>query len=143
MSADRFIGTWRLVAFEARTSHGDVSYPYGQDPAGYLLYTADGFMFASVMRSKRPNFGSPDIQGAGSEEKVAAFDSYASYCGRYEVKEERVIHQVEVSLLPNWSGKDQERFFEFSGERLTLRTPPMLDGGVERILVAIWQRVSS
>jgi len=75
---------------------------------------------------------------------------------RYEVRGEKVIHHVEISLFPNWSGpsgsgKAQERSFAFShvilseakdlsGDRLTLTAPPMRIGGVELTLVAIWQR---
>jgi len=70
---------------------------------------------------------------------------YPTSRGTYKVLADRVIHRVQCSLLPNWSGTDQERFFEFAdgGERLTLRTRPMLAGGVEQTLVAVWERVKS
>jgi hypothetical protein len=99
-------------------------------------------MAAALMQAKRANFASADILEASAEEKATAFDSYSSYCGTYEVTESKVIHHIECSQLPNWSGTDQEWFFEFSdeNERLTLRTPPLPAGGEERTLVAIWQR---
>jgi len=143
MSADLFIGAWRLLSLEARTSTGDVSYPYGKDAAGYLLYSREGYMSVSVMQARRAHFGSSDGLQAPVEEKLAAFDSYSSYSGRYEVRGQRVIHHVEISLFPNWSGKEQERFFAFSGDRLRLSAPPMRIGGVELNLVAIWQRLHS
>jgi len=143
MSADRFVGAWRLLSLEARPSTGDVSYPYGQDPAGHLLYSREGYMSVSVMQARRVNFASPDGLRAPAEEKLAAFDTYSSYSGRYEVRGQKVIHHVEISLFPNWTGKAQERLFEFSGDRLTLTAPPMQIGGVERNLVAIWQRMHS
>jgi Lipocalin-like domain len=37
-----------------------------------------------------------------------------------------VIHHVELSLFPNWSGVDQERLFQVTGDPLTLRTRPLL-----------------
>jgi hypothetical protein len=141
MSADLFIGAWRLLSLEARTSTGDVSYPYGPDAAGYLLYSREGYMSVSVMQARRANFGSPDDLQAPASEKVAAFDTYSSYSGRYELRGEKIIHRVETSLFPNWSGKEQERFFAFFGDRLTLSAPPMRIGGVELNLVAIWQRL--
>jgi hypothetical protein len=142
MSADLFAGTWRLLSLEAKTSTGDVSYPYGKDATGYLLYSREGYMSVSVMQAHRANFGSQDDMQATPEEKLAAFDSYASYSGRYELRDEKVIHRIEISLFPNWSGNEQARLFEFSGDRLTLSTPPMLVGGVERTLLAIWERVN-
>ena len=143
MPADRFVGAWRLLSLEARSSTGDVSYPYGQDAAGYLLYSGEGYMSVSVMQARRTNFASPDALQAPAEEKRAAFDTYSSYSGRYEVRGQKVIHYVEISLFPNWSGKEQERFFAFSGDRLTLTAPPMRIRGVEQNLVAIWQRMRS
>jgi hypothetical protein len=38
--------------------------------------------------------------------------------------------------------KEHERFFAFSGDRLTLTAPPMRIGGVEQDLVAIWQHLA-
>jgi len=143
MTADRFVGAWRLLSLEARTSTGDVSYPFGKDPSGYLLYSRDGYMSVCIMQGRRTNFASLDAQKASSQEKSTAFDTYSGYAGKYEVRGERVIHHVEISLFPNWRGTDQERFFEFCADRLTLTAPPMLIGGVEQKLLAIWQRVGS
>lgn len=142
MNASTFWGTWRLVRFEMRAREGEVSHPFGLDAMGYLMYSEDGYMAAALMQAKRANFASADILEASAEEKAAAFDSYSSYCGRYEVNEGKVIHHIQCSQLPNWSGTNQERFFEFSedGERLTLRTAPLLAGGEERTLVAVWER---
>lgn len=142
MNTRTFWGTWRLVRFEVRGREGEVSHPFGLDAAGYLMYGQDGHMAATLMQAKRANFASADILEASAEEKAAAFDSYSSYCGTYEVKDSKVIHHIYCSQLPNWSGTDQERFFEFSEEYglLTLRTPPLLAGGEERTLVAMWER---
>jgi len=74
--------------------------------------------------------------------KLAAFDSYNSYCGRYEVKDGRIIHHVELSPFPNWVGGPQELYFEFSGDRLTLCAPETTPDGVERTWVATWQRAT-
>ena len=100
-------------------------------------------MSVSVMQARRTSFASPDALQAPTEEKLAAFDTYSSYSGRYEVRGQKVIHHVEISSFPNWTGKEQERYFAFSGDRLTLSAPPMQIGGVEQQLVAIWQRLGS
>jgi len=141
MPNDPFVGTWRLLFLETRTSGGDIGYPLGKDAVGYLIYSHEGFMAASIMRAGRANFASADLLGASAEEHLAAIESYSSYCGTYEVQSDKVIHHIELSLFPNWSGSHQERFFEFSEDRLTLRTRPMSVGGVERTLHASWQRV--
>ena len=142
VSANRFVGAWRLLSFEVRTSSGEVSYPLGRDAVGLLLYGQQGYMAVSLMRAGRPHFKTGEIWGGSSEEKLAAFDSYNSYSGRYEVKDDKVIHHVELSLFPNWIGGSQERYFEFDGDRLTLRTPETTADGMERTWIAIWERTS-
>jgi hypothetical protein len=44
-------------------------------------------------------------------------------------------------MYPNWIGTDQKRFFEFSGDRLTLKTPPFQQAGDQQILILVWERL--
>src|SRR6185437_10574371 len=55
--------------------------------------------------------------------EARAFDSYNSYCGKYEVKTTGSFTIVELRLFPNWSGGPQERYFEFFGDHLILPLP--------------------
>jgi hypothetical protein len=137
MSTRQFWGTWRLQSFEVRTSGEAVSYPYGRDAKGYLIYTEDGYMAVAVMKANRPNFDSADMLSASPDQKRLAFDTFACYCGTYEVRENKVIHHVQVSLFPDWSGSDQERFFKFSADQLVLSAP--MPAGATAIVV--WRRV--
>jgi len=72
----------------------------------------------------------------------SAFEGFVGYYGAYEVDEEQgtVTHHLEGSSFPNWVGTDQRRFFEFSGSRLTLSTPPIAFGGQDVTGVLIWER---
>ena len=136
-----FLGAWKLVSVETRKEDGEV-YRRGER-VGYLLYSDDGYMSVAFMKRGRPRFSSGDIRGGTTEEKVAAVEGYVSYCGRYEVEDDRVIHHIEVSLFPNWVGAKQERMFEFDGDRLTLSTPLMLVGGRQLSTHLIWERAST
>lgn len=98
MTADAFVGTWRLVSFEFRTADGQVHYLFGEDAEGYIMYNADGYMSVAFMTADRVPFAANDPRGGTSEEKVVAMDTFFSYCGRYEVKDDTVIHHIEVSL---------------------------------------------
>jgi hypothetical protein len=137
------VGTWRLASFESRTLDGNVVYPAGPDPVGYIMYNEDGYMSVAFMAADRTAFASGDIRGGSAEERIAAFDTYLSYCGTYEVQGNKVIHHIEVSLFPNWTGVSQERFFELDGDKLSLSTPPILQGGIERTSHLVWKRVGT
>ena len=141
MTQNSFVGTWRLISCELRSADGQVSYPFGQDGVGYLMYSEDGYMSAFLMNANRPKFASGDIRGGTTEEKVAAADTWTSYCGKYEVQGDKVIHHIEISFFPSWTGVDQTRFFEFDGDRLSLSTPPFLVKGIQQTAHLIWERV--
>ncbi len=129
MNTGKFIGTWKLLSLESRTEGGQVAYPLGKDVIGYITYTEQNFMSVSIMQPNRLAFASGDIKGGTAEEKVSAIDGYVSYCGKYAVGEKTIIHHIELSLFPNWIGDDQERFFDFQEDKLTLSTPPFLHEG--------------
>ena len=138
--SERFIGTWKLVSFEYR-SGSQVTYPYGKDAVGYIMYNDEGYMSVAVMTSKRRRFASVDMIGGTTEEKAAAADTYLSYCGRYKVNKDKVTHMVEVSSYPNWVGENLERFYKFEEDKLTLSTPLMIVDGKQRIGYLVWKRI--
>jgi hypothetical protein len=141
VSQNDFVGTWRLVSMEARTSTGQVNYPLGTDAGGFIMYSADGYMSAVLYKAGRERFGTRDIM-AGTEAQLAnASRAYVSYIAKYEVRDGRVHHAVEASLFPDWVGTTQERIFAFDGDRLTLSTDPIPLGGVQMTVVLIWERV--
>jgi len=141
MSTNPFVGTWRLISNETKNDSGEVSHPFGRDATGYVIYNEDGYVTFTIMGPNRSRFASADMRAGSLEDKRAAFDTYFAYLGTYEVKGDKIVHHVELSLFPNWTGGDQERFFEFSGDQLILRTPPLALGGAPRTLRIVWQRV--
>ncbi len=137
----RFIGTWKLLSFEYRSDEDQVTYPFGKDPIGYLMYNGEGYMSVAFMASGRRSFSSSDRLGGTSEEVVAAYRTHSSYCGRYEVSGDRVVHLIEVSSYPNYVGQRQERFYRFEGDKLTLSTPPMTVNGRQQRGYLTWKKV--
>ena len=143
MGKEQFIGTWKLVSSEFRLSADKAVYPLGRDAVGMLTYDTSGHMSAQLMRLDRPAFASGDQVGGTPEEIKSAFEGFVAYFGTYEVNEQKgiVTHYVEGSSFPNWVGTDQIRFFEFSGDRLTLTTPPIPVGGQQLTGLLLWERV--
>ena len=98
-----FVGVWKLVSFAFHAADGSTSYPYGLEPRGYIIYTANGYMSVGLMPSGRPNFESAEMLSGSIEEKAGAADTFLSYCGTYDVEGDQVVHHIEVSLMPNWT----------------------------------------
>jgi len=138
------VGSWRLIEFEWRKADGTKVYPFGRQAQGSFIYTEDGRYAAQLMRRDRPRFESGDQLTGTPEEIEASYKGCISYFGTYEVDHENgvIIHHVEASLFPNMEGRDQKRFFELSGNRLQLKTPPTKLGGEEAVGVLLWERIS-
>jgi hypothetical protein len=51
-----------------------------------------------------------------------------------------VTHHITGASFPNFVGTEQERFFVLSGNRLELKTPPMLRGGTDVTFHLVWER---
>ena len=128
------------MSCETRADDGSIDYPLGRDAVGKLIYTDDGHMSVSIARSSRRPFAGGDLLGGTGDEKAGAVESYVSYCGRYERRDESVVHQVEMSLFPNWTGRDQERRVRLDGTRLTLEAPPFTIKGAEQRAYLVWER---
>ena len=143
MSDNPFIGTWRLVSFEVHSNEGKVYYPWGEHPAGYIMYNDDGYMSVSMMDPSRPRFDVSDLPRGTMEQKAAAADKYISYAGRYETRGNKVYHHVDVSLFPDWAGGDQVRNFKFEGDRLQLSTDSSPEDPKGKTGHLIWERVKA
>ena len=142
-SQNPLVGTWKLLSFESHGAAGDISHPFGADAYGLLMYDPRGQMSVVLTRPDRPMFMSGDPARGTPEEIKAAFEGFNAYCGSYKIDEKQgtVTHHVEANSFPNWVGTDQQRFFTLRGRRLTLRTPPLLDGGQTLTFTAVWERV--
>ncbi len=141
MSENPLIGTWKLNSFELRAEDGTIIHPWGTDVAGQVIYSPDGFMSGSFMRTGRMSFAADDVMAGSAEEFAAAMKSYVGYAGKYSLKEGLVIHHAAISLFPNWIDTDIARFFKMDGNLLTLSTPPGVFNGMNVAAALVWEKL--
>jgi len=136
------IGSWKLISFHSQDSSGRIAYPFGKDAQGRLIYEPDGRMAVQLMNPNRPRFTSDDPLVTSEAEVREAFGGYTAYYGTYSVNpdDRTIVHHIESALLPNWTGTDQQRHFEFDGKYLTLKGPLLL-GGVQGVVSLVWERL--
>jgi hypothetical protein len=114
---------------------------FGPDPEGLLCYTVDGWMSVVLCaRSRAERFGTEAFLGGSAAEKVAAFESYCSYAGRYRLEGDHIIHQLEFSLFPNWKGSTQPRRCRLDANCLVLESQPIFADDQDWIYEARWRR---
>jgi Lipocalin-like domain len=135
-------GTWQLREWRRVAADGSVAHPLGTDPEGLLVYTPDGRMIVQMMGAERPALDSPDPLKGDTETRAQLYSTCLAYFGTYEVRDGSVVHNVEASLYPGWSGAEQVRPYELSGDQLTLRTPPMTGANAGAVNEIVWVRDS-
>jgi hypothetical protein len=126
---NQLVGTYRLLSMEHYADDGEVGRPFGDSPEGFITYTPEGYMLAIISRPDRAPFREGDILGGSEAEQAAAFLSASSFAGRYEVRDNQVVHYLEAATFPNWKGTTQARDFELTGTHLTLYPPKLLMEG--------------
>ena len=131
-SAQDLQGIWTLVRWEITYDDGrPTTYPFGPDATGLIQYTHDGGMAAC---------------SAPEAERLAAFESFFQYAGRYEVRQHegraQVVHHVSHALNPNFVGSDQIRNMDFAADgTLTLSASDPVPGTTTlRHHRLIWRR---
>ena len=120
---DPLVGTWELVEWTAVDGNGQISYPYGDDAQGLIMYSQTGEMMMILSATDRDSLGTFDLSSLDHVKLVAAFDNFFAYYGTYEIdrKNNTVKHRIEGSSFPDWTGGEQQRQFELRNNQLVLR----------------------
>lgn len=146
-TAQDLLGVWHLVRWEITYDDGRATtYPFGPDATGLIQYTHDGGMAACIARANRPRLSSDSVRSAPVAERLAAFESFFQYAGRFEVREHegraQVVHHVSHALNPNFVGSQQVRNMDFAADGgLTLSASDLVPGTTTlRHHRLIWRR---
>ena len=160
VSKDALVGTWKILELKIVDEEQKTSYPYGKNPVGYNIYTQGEYMSSSIMMSNRLKLGLPVEEmralGYGAKPKlvntlkyikamlryVQAGNNYAAYTGKYEVRDNKVIHHLEVNIVPDLVGIDSEFSINLSEDKLVLTSTLTTSEWGEYHLYVTLQRVS-
>jgi hypothetical protein len=139
-AAAALVGMWRLEeAVIVDEEDSTIGPAFGNNPAGYIAYMADGMMITVIADADQPNLGG-DRLAAPVEERAAAFSAASAYAGRWRFDGRTVVHTVEVATYPNWVGTEVVRTVEFAGDKVIYRTEPQPIDGVTSVIRLIWAR---
>ena len=118
------VGTWRIASFSVMSLEtNEVSRPFGENPSGYLQYSPGGHIVVFLSAGEMPKVSPPfsDADRAAMHNKI-----FGAYAGTYTVDGNKVTHHIVASYRPDWVGADQVRFVELSGDKLTIKTAPLV-----------------
>lgn len=137
----QLVGSWRLISFELRDETGARSHPWGPDVSGINTYTADGYLSEQFGSAHRPELALDDWVGASPDEIDGAARHYFAYAGTYEIDGGELVYYLDVSLMPNWVGKVERRFWSIEGDTLTITTPLLPVGGKQQVAKLVLRRM--
>ena len=111
-------GTWRLASWIVEIIEtGEQFRQFGDDPPGFIHFTAEGRVFAVLTAS-----GRKPVETEADE--IAAFGSLIAYTGTYRIEGNKLLTTVDVSADPAAVGTDLVRYFDISGDELEIKTAP-------------------
>jgi len=135
-------GRWLILDWVQHYDDGRVVRPLGERLVGFIQYGADGTMSCVIADADRKRL-SAGQWNSPAQERADAYSRYLSYSGRYRIEGDTVVHEVEISLFPNWEGGRQVRRFRLSGDDLDL-TARLEEGTSEARTAALrWRRDTS
>lgn len=136
--ATALVGVWKLLSYEIEFKDGTPpSKLFGDNPPGYLIFTAKGRMMALLEAADRKAAATP-------EDWARLMLSMGAYSGTYRLEADKWITTVDVAWLPSYR-TEQVRDYKIEGDRLTVLTPwgkdPRLPQPSDSRQVLIWQKV--
>jgi hypothetical protein len=134
------VGTWRLCSFtEENLETGAVSYRFGETAGAIVIYTVDGHVATIFAAADR----TPPVGAQATEQESSdLYRSMIAFAGRYESIGYRLIYHPEISWNEAWNGTTQERLFEVDGDRLEVKSVPVVSAltGARTVFSLAWER---
>lgn len=118
-ATNSLVGVWRFdTEVDTRADGTVVATVTSKEKHGFIVYTADNFVSATIMPSSRHWV----LDSATRDQLAASADDGTAYAGRYEVDPltQTVTHILGVSFEPAYEGQRLERKYKLNGDTLAL-----------------------
>jgi hypothetical protein len=118
------LGAWKVNSFyreDMKTRERRIY--FGARPNGYLLITHKWFMACITGDNRSKPAGTTPT----NDEKLALYNSLIAYIGPYVLDGNKITIHVKASWNQSWTGTDQVRFISLHGDRMSIRTAPLVD----------------
>ena len=134
------VGAWTLKS-NVLDQGGTKTEPYGADAKGSVILTGNGRVALVITRADIPKFASNNRTTGSAEENKAAVAGTIAYFGTYTVNEpqKQLVMRLEGCTFPNWTGTEQKRTLELSGDEMKfINQAPSMGAGT---ITVTWKRV--
>jgi hypothetical protein len=120
------VGTWKVITLKA-TSGDKVSYPLGEQVAGYVSITPDRIWLMFVDSTRK----APAAAALTDAEAVAMMKSHVAWTGKYSTAEQasdgiKVTAHVDTASSQAITGNDRVYFMRVDGNKLMVKSPGVI-----------------
>jgi hypothetical protein len=138
--ATQILGMWKYTNVNYReATTGKITYPYGERPAGHIVYTKGGRFVFSLVGDNRKR---PEAAAATDAERLNLFNTLGAGSGIYKVEGKTIHMTYENHSHQLWTGATHKRDILIEGNRLTITSPPSKNlAGQEIVFEVILERV--
>jgi hypothetical protein len=145
-SQSPLVGQWELSTFVIPDS-GGAAHPWWDDkPAGFIVYTADGFVSAQLYDTRRALIG-VRWDSASADVTHTQYAGLTTYYGTYvlDTVAHTVTHTVAGAMAPDWVGRKLVRGYRFiSPNEVELRVTTDANGRPTSVgPVLVWRRADA
>ena len=120
--ASQIVGVWKSISNKnTEVATGKITYPFGEKPNGYIVFTKGGRVIFTVVGDNRPQ---PAGSGATDAERVSLFNTLAAGSGTYKIEGNTGMVTYDSSWHQLWTGTTQKRTYAISGNKLTITSAP-------------------
>ena len=135
-TAKQLAGSWKLTSWTIQIIGGEAKEPFGPNPKGRALITPDGHVaFVIAGANRKP--------AANDAESAALLKSLMVYTGPYTIEGDKLTTKVDISWNELLTGKDEVRFFQLDGDKLSIRTAEQVSSvyvGTKVVGTLAWER---
>jgi hypothetical protein len=124
---EQLAGSWQVVSFKATT--GDkVTYPVGENPAGYVGFTPTRFFLMLIDSSRK----APAAAAMADAEAVSLMKSQAAYTGKYDVDPAQTPDGIKITVHVDAAsnqalvGTNRVFYTRVDGNKLTVKSPAIV-----------------
>jgi hypothetical protein len=137
MSA-RLLGSWRLISFQVKIvgEEGKPKDIFGPNPIGRIVFSPEHRVVVFISRADRK-------PPTNESEAAALLSSMTAYTGKFRLDGDKFITQVDGAWNEFYRGSEQVRYFEITGDKLSIRTPEQQSGiliGKRTVATLLWER---
>ncbi|NLR57466.1 lipocalin-like domain-containing protein [Chitinophaga polysaccharea] len=140
-SQEQFWGTWSLISVENINADGSKVSPYGEHPAGMLIFTKTGKYAIQILKVNRNKVLANDKDKATTEENATLVRGNNSHFGTYTIDANKqiIVFNIQHAFYPNWEGVAQVRTYSLKNNLLTYTVTTPTSGGAA-VAKVVWRK---